>query len=73
MHAFFITATGTDIGKTYLACSLIRAWRGQGLKVGAFKPVLSGFDAGKAAESDTGRLLAGDQPASSNSAIAAMA
>lgn len=57
MRAFFMTATGTDIGKTYLACCLIRAWRGQGLKVDAFKPVLSGFDAAKAAESDAGQLL----------------
>lgn len=58
MRAFFITATGTDIGKTYLACGLIRAWRGQGLKVGAFKPVMSGFDPAKAVESDAGQLLA---------------
>jgi dethiobiotin synthetase len=57
MRAFFITATGTDVGKTYLACGLIRAWRGQGLRVAAFKPVLSGFDADKAADSDAGRLL----------------
>lgn len=57
MRAFFITATGTDVGKTYVACGLIRAWRGQGLRVAAYKPVLSGFDAGKAAESDAGRLL----------------
>src|SRR5262245_28043639 len=58
MRAFFMTATGTDIGKTYLACGLIRAWRRQGLKVGAFKPVLSGFDPAHAAESDAGQLLA---------------
>jgi dethiobiotin synthetase len=65
MRAFFITATGTDIGKTFLACGLIRAWRGQGLKAGAFKPVLSGFDPAKAAESDAGQLLAAlDQPVS---------
>jgi dethiobiotin synthetase len=57
MRAFFITATGTDIGKTYLGCGLIRAWRARGLKVGAFKPVLSGFDPAKAAESDAGQLL----------------
>lgn len=57
MHGFFITATGTDIGKTYLACGLIRAWRARGLRVGAFKPVLSGFDPAKAAESDAGQLL----------------
>ena len=57
MRAFFVTATGTDIGKTYLACGLIRAWRKQGLKVSAFKPVLSGFDPAKAADSDAGQLL----------------
>jgi dethiobiotin synthetase len=58
MRAFFVTATGTDIGKTYLGCGLIRAWRARGLKVGAFKPVLSGFDPAQAAESDAGQLLA---------------
>lgn len=68
MRAFFMTATGTDIGKTYLGCGLIRAWRAQGLKVGAFKPVLSGFDAAKAVESDAGQLLAAlDQPVSPQS------
>ena len=68
MRAFFITATGTDIGKTYLGCGLIRAWRAQGLKVGAFKPVLSGFDPAEAVESDAGQLLAAlDQPVSPQS------
>jgi dethiobiotin synthetase len=57
MRAFFMTATGTDIGKTYVGCGLIRAWRAQGLKVGAFKPVLSGFDPAHVAESDAGQLL----------------
>jgi dethiobiotin synthetase len=57
MRAFFITATGTDIGKTHLGCGLIRAWRARGLRVGAFKPVLSGFDPAKAMESDAGQLL----------------
>ncbi len=68
MRAFFVTATGTDIGKTYLACGLIRAWRGQGLRVDAFKPVLSGFDPAKAEESDAGQLLAAlGQPVSPQS------
>lgn len=57
MHAFFVTASGTDIGKTYLGCGLIRHWRGKGLKVGAFKPVLSGFDPATAADSDASQLL----------------
>jgi len=68
MRAFFMTATGTDIGKTYLGCGLIRAWRARGLKVGAFKPVLSGFDPAKAGESDAGQLLAAlDQAVSEQS------
>jgi dethiobiotin synthase len=58
MSAFFVTSTGTDIGKTYVGCGLINHWRAKGRKVGAFKPLLSGFDSAKVAESDAGRLLA---------------
>jgi dethiobiotin synthetase len=58
MRAFFMTATGTDIGKTYVGCGLIRAWRQSGRAVSAFKPVLSGFDPARVAESDAGQLLA---------------
>ena len=43
MPGLFITATGTDIGKTYVAAALIRALRAAGRPVEAFKPVLSGF------------------------------
>jgi dethiobiotin synthetase len=58
MRAFFVTSTGTDIGKTYVGCGLIRHWRGKGRRVGAYKPLLSGFDPALVAESDAGRLLA---------------
>jgi dethiobiotin synthetase len=57
MRAFFVTSTGTDIGKTYVACGLISHWRARGRKVGAFKPLLSGFDPAQVVESDAGRLL----------------
>lgn len=56
MSALFITATGTDVGKTYIACALIRALRAQGRAVDAFKPVLSGYDTYQG--SDAERLLA---------------
>jgi dethiobiotin synthetase len=56
MTTVFITATGTDIGKTHIACALIRALRAQGRPVDAFKPVLSGYDAFEG--SDAARLLA---------------
>ncbi len=58
MKAQFITGTGTDIGKTWLACALLRHWRGEGRRVAAIKPVLSGFDAQHAGASDAGQLLA---------------
>jgi dethiobiotin synthetase len=58
MSAFFITATGTDIGKTHVACGLIRHWRSAGLAVDALKPVATGFDMASAAQSDPGQLLA---------------
>jgi len=56
--AIFVTATGTDIGKTYITAALIRHLRAAGRTVEALKPVVSGFDPEKAAESDPGVLLA---------------
>jgi dethiobiotin synthetase len=70
--ALFVTGTGTDIGKTFVSCGLLRAWhrrfpvhalnvhtqKVRPLKVRALKPVSSGFDPAQAAESDAGRLLA---------------
>jgi len=58
LSALFITATGTDIGKTYVAAGLIAALRRSGRKVTALKPVLSGFDAQNFAASDPAALLA---------------
>jgi dethiobiotin synthetase len=58
MGANFITGTGTDIGKTWLACELLRHWRAEGRSVAAFKPVLSGFDPAHPEASDAGALLA---------------
>ncbi len=57
MSAYFITATGTDVGKTFVARGLIRALRARGREVAALKPVLSGFEPAEAAGSDAGLLL----------------
>lgn len=57
MTAYFITATGTDIGKTFVTAGLIRALRGEGRRVAALKPIVSGFDPARADESDPGVLL----------------
>lgn len=58
MPAVFVTATGTDIGKTFVTAGLIRHFRGQGRPVAAIKPVVSGFDPEAVAGSDPGVLLA---------------
>src|SRR6516225_3412778 len=58
MTAVFITATGTDIGKTFLTAGLIRHIRGAGGAVAAIKPIVSGFDPGAWQNSDPAMLLA---------------
>src|SRR5271155_98716 len=55
MSAFFITATGTDIGKTYVTAGLLRHLRSEGAST--IKPVASGFTAETAATSDPVQLL----------------
>jgi dethiobiotin synthetase len=57
MKPWFVSATGTDLGKTYTLCALLRALRGRGAGVSVLKPVLSGFTADDLASTDSGRLL----------------
>jgi dethiobiotin synthetase len=57
VSAIFITGTGTDVGKTYVAASLVRHLRQMGRLVDAIKPVVSGYDPAQAAASDPGILL----------------
>ena len=40
----FITATGTDIGKTYVSALIVKEMRKQNFNCGYFKPVLSGVE-----------------------------
>lgn len=51
----FITATGTDVGKTYISALLVKAFRESGLNFGYYKPALSG-----AVKMPDGTLVAGD-------------
>ena len=50
----FITATGTDVGKTYISALLVKELRDLGYNCGYFKPALSG------AEVRNGELIPGD-------------
>lgn len=58
MKAFFVAGTGTDLGKTHIACALLRAVGARGLRADAFKPVVSGFDPAEPETSDPARLAA---------------
>lgn len=42
MKAYFITATDTDAGKTFVSAGLLQKWSDQGYKTLGFKPVASG-------------------------------
>ena len=55
----FITATGTDIGKTYVSALIVRKMRESGLNCGYYKPVLSGVKEkdGKLTESDCNYVI----------------
>jgi len=43
-QAYFITGTDTDVGKTYVACKLIRDYIAQGYKAVGMKPVAAGCE-----------------------------
>lgn len=51
MAAYFITGTGTGVGKTFTTCALVHAKRARGLK-----PVISGWN--ESIESDTAQIIA---------------
>lgn len=40
----FITATGTDVGKTYISALIVKSMREAGLNCGYYKPALSGAE-----------------------------
>jgi dethiobiotin synthetase len=57
MSAYFVTSTGTDIGKTFVTAGLIRYLREAGQAVNALKPVVSGYDTSVVETSDPAVLL----------------
>jgi len=58
MARYFITSSGTEVGKTLVSAALCHQARQRGLSVAAVKPVMSGFDPADPATSDAGVLLA---------------
>jgi dethiobiotin synthetase len=44
-HAYFLTGTDTEIGKTFITCALLHRARQLGMKAAGLKPVAAGTDA----------------------------
>jgi dethiobiotin synthetase len=57
LSAYFVTSTGTDIGKTFVTAGLIRYLRGLGQPINALKPIVSGYDSSVVETSDPAVLL----------------
>jgi dethiobiotin synthetase len=55
---YFVTATGTELGKTFASAALLHGACQAGLSVAGLKPVASGIDDGNLADSDPAVLLA---------------
>lgn len=49
-QGFFVTGTDTGVGKTLVACSLLRAFAGRGQRVIGMKPVAAGIENGHYAD-----------------------
>jgi len=59
----FVTAIGTDCGKTHVSAALLRELSRRGRPALALKPLMSGYSPEKLDQSDAGRLLAAmDRP-----------
>lgn len=57
MSAYFIAATGTGIGKTFVTCALVHALRQKGKPVMAYKPLITGFES-EESDSDIAHIRA---------------
>jgi dethiobiotin synthetase len=71
MKQFFITATGTEIGKTLVTTALCHQLIAQGKRVQALKPVISGYNAGDQM-CDSAQILQSCGLSSDEAAIAAI-
>jgi dethiobiotin synthetase len=56
MRGLFVTATDTGVGKTEVACALLRGLRARGVDAAGMKPAQSGVSPGEPTDAD--RLLA---------------
>lgn len=66
-HGFFVTGTDTGVGKTLVACSLLRAFAARGMTVAGMKPLATGIIPGT--PGDVEQLLAAANVAAPNEEV----
>ena len=72
MSTVFVTASGTEIGKTFVACALIHQLRRGGRSVSALKPVATGISPETVSDSDSALLLQALSVPAADDAVAAI-
>ena len=72
MSTIFVTASGTEIGKTFVACALIHQLRRAGRSVSALKPVATGISPETVSSSDSALLLEALGVPAADDAVAAI-
>jgi len=60
--SYFVTGTDTGVGKTLIACALLRGLAAQGRRIAGFKPVAAGCDVGGCNDDAKALLAAGTVP-----------
>jgi dethiobiotin synthetase len=56
MSAYFITSSGTNVGKTFTSCAMLHAARIGNIPAKAYKPIISGWS--EADDTDTAQIVA---------------
>jgi dethiobiotin synthetase len=59
-QGMFVTGTDTGVGKTRVACALVRALRDSGVRAAGMKPVAAGIGEGAACNADVAALAHAD-------------
>jgi len=59
VRGLFVTATDTGVGKTEVACALLRGLRARGVDAAGMKPAQSGLSLGEPSDADRLRAAAG--------------
>ena len=56
-NIFFVTSTGTDLGKTFISKNIIEIFKKKNITISPYKPIISGVNRDNIFSSDSAKLL----------------